>query len=285
MLSKKAFRGRRFTTFLVVISFLVMTISGLVLYITPPGRVAHWTNWKFLGITKEGWGAMHTIFSLLFMIIAILHLRYNWRVFLIYIRDKVKQSIRLRWEFLAAVLVSVIIFVGTLYNMPPFATIMGFGERIKHRWEETQSSPPIPHAELLSLEAFASQIEITLSSAVEKLTSKGYKIEEPKKTLKEIASENKISAQHLYEIITGDSHQNSGREYGGREFGVRGFGRQTLKDVCSEIGIPLNVGISRLKEEGIDAAENETMRDIASKYQLSPADLWDMLANGGIADE
>ena len=223
---------------------------------------------------------MHTIFSILFMIIAILHLRYNWRVFLSYIRDRIRKNIKLKWEFLAAVLISVIIFVGTLYNMPPFATIMGFGERIKHNWEETQSSPPIPHAELLSLEAFASQMEITLSSAVEKLTSEGYKIEEPKKTLKEIANENKISAQHLYKIITGDSHKNRGRGYGGG-----GFGRKTLKDVCSEIGIPLNVGISRLKEEGIDAAENETVRDIASKYQLSPADLWDMLANGGITDE
>jgi len=127
-------------------------------------------------------------------------------------------------------------------------------------------------------------MEITLSSAVEKLTSEGYKIEEPKKTLKEIASENEISAQHLYKIIIGDSHKNRGRGYGGRGYGG-GFGRKTLKDVCSEIGIPLNVGISRLKEEGIDATENETVRDIASKYQLSPADLWDMLANGGIADE
>jgi|GEM_PF-3181630 len=29
---------------------LIMALTGIMLYISPPGRVAHWSNWVLLGL-------------------------------------------------------------------------------------------------------------------------------------------------------------------------------------------------------------------------------------------
>ena len=47
---------RSLTAFLVTWSFLVLTITGLVLYIVPQGRIAYWVHWSLLGLEKEQWG-------------------------------------------------------------------------------------------------------------------------------------------------------------------------------------------------------------------------------------
>ncbi|MBE0460642.1 MAG: DUF4405 domain-containing protein, partial [Candidatus Aminicenantes bacterium] len=61
---------RAFISLSILWSFLVEAISGIVLYITPVGRVANWTNWKFLGLTKQNWEAIHTIFGYVFLLFA-----------------------------------------------------------------------------------------------------------------------------------------------------------------------------------------------------------------------
>ena len=78
---KKKFSWRGWTTFVVTISFIVDIISGVVLYIAPPGRIAHWTNWTVWGFDKEEWGAIHTIFGYVLLIIVGIHLYYNWKIF------------------------------------------------------------------------------------------------------------------------------------------------------------------------------------------------------------
>ncbi|MCK4782139.1 MAG: DUF4405 domain-containing protein, partial [Desulfobacteraceae bacterium] len=59
--NRKRFNWRGWTTFVVTISFVVDTISGIILYVAPPGRIANWTNWTIWGLNKEEWAAIHTI--------------------------------------------------------------------------------------------------------------------------------------------------------------------------------------------------------------------------------
>ncbi|MEJ5166449.1 MAG: DUF4405 domain-containing protein, partial [Thermoanaerobaculia bacterium] len=73
------FKVRRFFVLLIFFSFLLMTISGLVLYFTPQGRVAYWVEWKFLGLTKDDWTNLHTVSWFLFLISSIFHIYYNWK--------------------------------------------------------------------------------------------------------------------------------------------------------------------------------------------------------------
>ena len=66
---RKKFNWRAFNSLYIVYSFIILSLSGFVLFIAPPGRIANWTNLTILGFTKHEWQAIHIIFTFLFFII------------------------------------------------------------------------------------------------------------------------------------------------------------------------------------------------------------------------
>lgn len=167
------------TTFLLTVSFFVDVISGIILYIAPPGRIAHWTNWTCWMLDKEQWEAIHTIFGYVLFIVIGMHLYYNWKVFTRYVWDKMRKALNLKWELGTAALIGMGVFAGTLWNLPPFSTTMDFGENAKSSWEENKTKPPFPHAELMSLKEFANQVHWPLDQIFNVLEAKGYTVDSP----------------------------------------------------------------------------------------------------------
>ncbi|MEE9117117.1 MAG: DUF4405 domain-containing protein [Calditrichia bacterium] len=108
----------------------------------PPGRIAKWTSIPILGLEKDQWQALHTIFTFLFIIANGFHLYFNWKPFLSYLSDKKKQFFRLRRELLSAIFIVAGIFYLILLNTPPFKTVMDFGESMKNEWSVDSSEPP-----------------------------------------------------------------------------------------------------------------------------------------------
>ncbi len=53
---KNKHSSRSLIAFMVTWSFAVLTVTGIVLYIVPQGRIAYWTLWSFLGLSKDQWG-------------------------------------------------------------------------------------------------------------------------------------------------------------------------------------------------------------------------------------
>ena len=43
---------KRITSLTIMLAFLVMVLTGIVLYIVPQGRVAYWADWRLLGLSK-----------------------------------------------------------------------------------------------------------------------------------------------------------------------------------------------------------------------------------------
>jgi hypothetical protein len=41
------------------VSFILVGITSIILYIVPHGRVAYWADWHLLGLTKTEWGNLH----------------------------------------------------------------------------------------------------------------------------------------------------------------------------------------------------------------------------------
>jgi len=270
---KKKFSWRGWTTFVVTLSFIVDTISGIILYIAPPGRIAHWTNWTIWNLDKEQWVAIHTIFSYLLLIIVAIHLYFNWNMFRNFIWSKVRKALQLRWEMLTAILVSLLVFLFTFWNIPPFSTIMNLGENLKESWEESKVEVPIAHAELMSLQEFSSTIQITLDQALNALKSKGYAVKNAHQTLGEIAKENRTSPDKLYEAIeSGGLNPTVAQTIKGS-----GLGRKTLETICSEKGISLEQALSRLKQKGIDAKPGDKLNVIANKYSKTPLDIFTII--------
>ena len=162
---KFKFKFRGFYSLLMFFSFLISLISGIVLYFPPQGKIAHWTHWTFWGLDKDMWGALHINSSLLFFIIAILHLYYNWKVLWRYIKKKAELGLNLKVELLISVIISIFIIAATIYNIEPLRTIIKWNDDIKNYWaSQVEAQPPIPHAEDFTVVEFCEQFDISLQN-------------------------------------------------------------------------------------------------------------------------
>ena len=212
------FKTRGFVSITLALSFIILSLSGVVLYIMPHGRVAYWINWKIMGLSKDDWDAVHTIVGFVFMITAVVHFCLNWPAFVNYIKSKAKKGLRLKKELAASIILSGIIIVGTLGGIPPFSTMMDIGESIKESWGTDIERAPIPHAELMTVDSFIKNLHLSREKVVHNLESYGIEIENTDETLKSIALRYNMSPQELYRII-------QPRRGGGEGIG-RGRGRR-----------------------------------------------------------
>lgn len=82
---------RRITALMAFLSFLVMVFTSIILYIEPQGRVAYWANWSLFGLTKPQWDSIHINVGFLFLASLFLHIYYNWKVIVAYLKNKAKE--------------------------------------------------------------------------------------------------------------------------------------------------------------------------------------------------
>ncbi|MBW1997042.1 MAG: DUF4405 domain-containing protein [Deltaproteobacteria bacterium] len=267
------FSWRGWTTFVVTISFIVDTVSGIILYIAPPGRIANWTNWNVWGLSKGEWGAIHTIFGYVLLIIVGIHLYYNWRMFWNFIWSKVRRAINLRWEMAGATLLCLFVFLGTLWDIPPFSSTMELGEYFKASWEESKVQTPIAQGELLTLGEFAQKTGVPLDNVLAALKSRGYRVRDLEMTIKDISKENRVSPNQLYEAIkAGGVKPKESLKVGQGS----GMGRKSLEEICGAAGISLDDAIARLKEKGIKAGAKDRLKDIAGKAGKTPMEIFNI---------
>ncbi len=252
-----------------------MSWSGFILYVAPPGRIANWGSWQLMLFTKSEWQALHTIFSYLFFILAIIHLFFvNWRTFITYIKSKIKSGLNKKWELIGSLILSGFIFIGTLRAWIPFGPVMTFGEKVKGNWEKTYSGAPVAHTEENTMEKIASSFKATNEEVISTLATNNIKVRSMDLTLKTVASENNTVPSKIYEIITS--------KYGGLANEVSneppaGTGKLTLKQVAEKSGTEVSFLIGLLKKKGIDASEVTTLREIAEKLGTNPRDIYSML--------
>ena len=136
--TKSKFSGRAFISLNTTISFIVLIVSSVILYIMPPGRDAYWTDWRLWGMSKDQWGALHTVGGLAFVIFGIIHLiPYNWKVFWNYIISKIRKNLNKKAELAAALVLNVLIVLVCVFNWVPSSTIMNWGASLKNSWVST----------------------------------------------------------------------------------------------------------------------------------------------------
>ena len=99
-MSKNPFNFRSFTAFIVTWAFLVATVTGVVLYIVPQGRIANWVDWQLLGLLKEDWGNIHLVFGAIFIAGGALHLYFNWKPFTNYLAERISGHLHPKKEHL-----------------------------------------------------------------------------------------------------------------------------------------------------------------------------------------
>ncbi|MCB1124707.1 MAG: DUF4405 domain-containing protein [Verrucomicrobiae bacterium] len=260
------------------LTFLALAISGVILFIAPPGRVANWTDWSIAGLTKHVWTGLHVWFATLFLVMTGVHLFYNWRPMMSYLKKRRGQTSGIRVEWLSSAVMAIVLFAGVTFALPPFINYIDWQESIKESWEEPTTRAPIPHAELLTVAELAEQAKIDSATALERLVAAGLAEVNADSVTGEVAEANGISAQAVYNILNPVIQQGGGRrgfsgEEGSNEdhqpgtSGVSGggMGWKTLNEFCELEGIPVATALERLNAAGILATGTETLRDIAQK--------------------
>jgi uncharacterized membrane protein YgcG len=222
-LKRGRFSTRGFTSLLLTLSMLAMCIAGVMLYLTPRGRVANWTDWTLLGLEKEQWASLHMNASLLFMIVAGLHLVLNWSVFFSYLKKKTVAGLHLKKELILASLIATVCIVGTITDLPPFDAVAALNHDIKDYWDQRTARAPVPHAEDLTLAEFATQVNLPVSELTSALGKEGFDAADVRLTVGELGRRKGVAPSAVLAAIQ-KHHPQAGATTGGGPGPGRGQG-------------------------------------------------------------
>ncbi len=190
-----AWNSRSLTSLVVVLSFLMLATTGVVMYISPQGRVANWTGWNIWGLSKEQWAAVHTTAGLLFVLAAGFHVYFNWQTLFRYLARK--RRLPLKPELIVAAAIVSAVFIGTVFEVPPFRNILALKSRIKGHWEGRSAPAPYPRAGAPTLSDFnESSAEIS-----ERRVPRGPGAGLGRQTLRSLCEINGVSLDKALEVL------------------------------------------------------------------------------------
>ncbi|MFC1596754.1 DUF4405 domain-containing protein [Planctomycetota bacterium] len=231
---RRRFSTRGFTSLLLTLSMMVMFFAGVMLYLTPRGRVANWTDWTLIGLGKEQWAALHMNASLLFVTVAVLHLILNWSMFFGYLKKKTVAGLNMKKELMLATVIALVCVAGTISNLPPFSSVAALNEEIKDYWELRAARAPVPHADELTLEEFAGQVNLAVDDLTAVLHKEGFDASDTHRTVGELGRQKGVAPSAVLAAVQ-KHHPEAGAMTGrgpggerGRGFGLgqgRGMGR------------------------------------------------------------
>ena len=273
----KKFNWRNFVSLYMTFAGIIIAVSGIILYISPAGRIANWTHLSILGLEKAEWQALHIIFTFTLLIATGFHIYYNWRPLVAYFRTKFQQKISLRKELWISSIVTIILIGFTLNNVPPFSTVIDFGEDFKDSWATEENEPPVPHAEEMTLKELAEITGQQVEKYISALKANGIEASDDD-IIQDLADEENLKPSEIYkfmQLVTKSSNDTTAKS--SKSYQGLGYGRMSLEEVCPKLGVDIEIAIQRLQEAGIMAQKGTTLKDMASAHDLLPLDLTNII--------
>jgi hypothetical protein len=279
MLSNKQ-SMRSLVSFLVAWAFVVLTVTGIVLYVVPQGRIAYWVHWSLLGLEKTQWGWVHMMFGGVFIVSGLLHLYFNWNTFRTFIAGRVRGHLRPKREVLVATLLTVVIFIVSAADLPPASWVIDLNDRVKASWVTSPDlEPPFGHAEEISLAGLAARQRLDLAAVLRSLEQAGMGVEGPDESLESIARRNGITPMAVYAVVrdSGSAEPPSGALASRAELEARfagtGLGRKTITELAAALEVEPERALQRLARAGVEAGAGDTARNVADAQGVSPIDI------------
>ncbi len=193
---------RKITSLTATLSFIVVLATSVILYIVPQGRVAYWADWRLWGLSKEQWGEIHINVGLLFLLALALHIYYNWKPLMAYLKDRARRMKIFTPAFNVALAICVITVAGTLFTVPPFSWVLDLNASLKDAGAAKYGEPPYGHAELSTLNGFAKKVELDPQAALVRLRAAGFQAADGNQTLLALATLNKTTPKAIYAAMT-----------------------------------------------------------------------------------
>ncbi len=281
MSEKSKMHNKGMTSFFMTFGFIVLFVTGIILYIVPAGRVANWVEWTLFGLTKEQWGNIHILSGFMLLIAGIFHVYFNWKPLKKYFFSKTKSGINLGKELVISSVVVVVLMVGSVTEFPPFNYVFDFGTYISDSWvTDEKDEAPLGHAELLSFQSFTDKLKIDKEKALAELEKNGITVKADKDSLEKIAKENNVSPMEIYshirqfepqkeEVVVDELTAEKVEEL----LEGKGVGRRDLAWLLNEFGLEREKADRRLKKNNITYNDGDSFHDVADRYDVSPMDI------------
>ncbi len=319
-MSTNALHGKGFASLLTTFSFIVMSLSGILLFIVPQGRIAEWTDWRMLGLTKSQWGDIHITTSLMFLISGAYHIWCNWRTLVNYFVARRGTGLMMKRELAIAGVVTLFFVVGAMYQVPPLSYVLTLNNAIKQAWiVDKDHEPPMGHAELLTMASFARKQQMDPSRVAGVLNGNGITFRD-NESLAVIARNHSTSPVKLYQLIKPLEGSAPGavtaaaapgdmatagplaaaafpappnapvaetarrpvytEELVDEKFEGRGMGRKSLAMIADENGLDLAKAKSKLAARNLSMKDDETLKDAASNAGTAPMEIMKIILVG-----
>ena len=192
-------KWRSLVSFYLLFAGIVVLVSGVVLYVSPPGRVGQITGWHLLGLDKEQWSAAHTLSCFMCAIFSVVHLLLNWKILIRYLRNRANRTYQLRAELIVAALLTVVVFVGSAMALPPFSMVMDVGEAFTESWDTgIVASVPSENPESSDAVSTESSDEVSTESSDEVSTESSDEVSDGgwgRFTVEELCSQEGLSVE------------------------------------------------------------------------------------------
>lgn len=293
---------RRVISLTVFASFFFLALSGIMLFLSPQGRVAYWSGWTLLGLTKDQYSAVHTTFMVLFLSVGIWHIVLNWKPITGYLKDRSRQIRIFTPESTVALALAALFLVGPLAGFPPFKQFLDAGVEVKDYWEATSGSPPWGHAEENSLQRFCRGMEdferlesqrlvaIDCDAALDRLEAEGWMVEGLDQRLVDIAETNHTTPQAVAALVMSVARPLDPEEAAAAlipavedvrfQRPYSGLGRFTLREYAAEYDYELAEIKRILLAAGWELDLDARLRDEASRLGTDPEGIIDVLNAG-----
>ncbi len=254
-----------------MLSFIVLALSSGVLYLIPNRKVTSWTEWRFLGLDKQQWDNLHINLGILFLVMIVWHIYFNWKPIKNYLKKKKEWKVFTK-EFNAALVLTGLFVAGTITMTIPFSVLINLGNGLKAINSLKIGNSPFGYAEYATLEDFCAITSIDLDEAMKRLKKRGILLHSPQETLKRIAADNHTSPKEIFKLIKGVHFQ---MELPG-EIPI-GIAHKPLYQLSREYRMDLNGFLKHLAHYGIKATAKMNFKRVAKENDLHPAQLYNML--------
>lgn len=262
---------RKTTSLTTLVSFIMLLVTSIILYVTPQGKIAFWANWKMLGLGKEEWGALHTNLGFLFIVAGIVHTVLNWKPIVTYMKNKAKELKVFTGDFNLALGICLLITLFTMLEWQPVHGIQVFNENLKEAAAREYGEPPYGHAEDSPLASFCKKTGLDVEASLKALKEAGIKGVSATAKVAEIATANGMTPQQVYDLIKPEPAEGMPAEPGS------GLGKRTIAEICESYGQDTSAMINGLKSKGIEAEPNSRIKDLADQNNMDPHDVYDTM--------
>jgi len=280
---EKRFHTKGFISLLTFGSFLVMSVTGIVLYAAPQGRIAYWVNWKFWGLEKPQWEAVHIISCFFFVVVGVYHALNNWALLKKYLAGKVAEGLKMKKELTLSALILLAVILVPMLRVWPVTMVLDLSDYLKKSWVISKEyEPPFGHAEEVSLRVFAKRVNLDLEKSLQELKARGIQAD-PSDSLQKIAKVNGTSPMLLFqaikkfEIPAEAPAQAKGPLFTpdlvDEKFAGTGVGRKTLAEMIQQTGVDPAKARERLARNRVEMKDGDTFHDAAGRRKVTPMEI------------